>query len=901
MEMTERTCLHPDQSIVLSTAPGGKPEKRFSVMKITGEGSRAVCYAVKRERDGRKGRLKEFYPLEDGTEWPLEGLCRQQDGQLAFEGREGEEFLALCRDYISVYPLLNEIYDRNPRNEILKNYLESYEILYGCPQKGVPTVYLWSVGLAGKSFEDFLREIRKAPEKDADHHLHDILRTMITLTDGVKALHTAGLLHLDIKPSNFLVPFDSDLQINPGQISLFDLDSLYHVGEGQPAFLGTAGYCAPELWRGKADNRSDLYSIGAMLFTSIILTDREQNETGEVSDREPPYQKRYYREEDYHEMNQLVRHSALMRGAESNSDVALMSMLADILKKCLAKNPRNRYQSCTQLLKDLRRAELRSKQYAVAPGLLGENQRLAIIEVQKSNPALIMQKLLHDDPLFDALGEEEKKIRILILGAGTYGQRFCDICLQAGQMRGYSLEVTFVTKHPSRDRDRYLQFRPGLTDFVEMDGEANGKRKQTYASLRFQDASSDAWLTDLLEGPSCQSVFAALENDEEDEADPGEDHSTYDRKNQEQARFLAARFSSRKGFEKCRVFYLQKVPEFQREEEMEPQGEAKGLRLIPVRIFEPVSARTIDPRLEQMAFRAHRVWDPAPDQDPIEALLRFREDKYQYASSLAFVLSIRYKLYSIGIRTADAAEAAKRFEEEVLRKRKTDPEARKKYDALVALEHRRWVLEKVMDGWTAPRKKDGTLQLEECVWRGSVKDEKKRTHPCLVCSTETAPLKEEAYQRDHHQKWEDPQIDPALDDLDRMSLELHQCFQRYARMLCASRPLEGEDFTTLRLILAKTPGSVSQAFSAYESCLKNILDREEDATRQYHSIRRALEEALMVLDQETRKKALELIRRMTKAFFPLMEANLYRNYKANDEALIEKIPYILAHRYHEAF
>ena len=33
-----------------------------------------------------------------------------------------------------------------------------------------------------------------------------------------------------------------------------------------------------------------------------------------------------------------------------------------------------------------------------------------------------------------------------------------------------------------------------------------------------------------------------------------------------------------------------------------------------------------------------------------------------------------------------------------------------------------------------------------------------------------------------------------------------------------------------------------------------------------------------------------------RAFFPVVESNLYRDYKANDEVLIEKIPFILSYR-----
>ena len=40
----------------------------------------------------------------------------------------------------------------------------------------------------------------------------------------------------------------------------------------------------------------------------------------------------------------------------------------------------------------------------------------------------------------------------------------------------------------------------------------------------------------------------------------------------------------------------------------------------------------------------------------------------------------------------------------------------------------------------------------------------------------------------------------------------------------------------------------------------------------------------------------ERVQVLRRAFFPVIESNLYRNYKANDEVLIEKIPFILSWR-----
>ena len=40
---------------------------------------------------------------------------------------------------------------------------------------------------------------------------------------------SSDLMHMDIKPSNFLVQYDSDFEIKPNNISLFDINTLCSV------------------------------------------------------------------------------------------------------------------------------------------------------------------------------------------------------------------------------------------------------------------------------------------------------------------------------------------------------------------------------------------------------------------------------------------------------------------------------------------------------------------------------------------------------------------------------------------------------------------------------------------------------------------------------------------------
>ncbi|MBL4818260.1 MAG: serine/threonine protein kinase [Deltaproteobacteria bacterium] len=84
----------------------------------------------------------------------------------------------------------------------------------------------------------------------------EIWPTIKGISDGVQALHEAGILHLDIKPGNILV--------ENGVAKLIDIGIL--IPEKRGKFRGTPGYIAPEIILGQpASKQSDIYSLGALL------------------------------------------------------------------------------------------------------------------------------------------------------------------------------------------------------------------------------------------------------------------------------------------------------------------------------------------------------------------------------------------------------------------------------------------------------------------------------------------------------------------------------------------------------------------------------------------------------------------------------------------------------------
>ncbi|WP_072042056.1 protein kinase domain-containing protein [Nigerium massiliense] len=85
------------------------------------------------------------------------------------------------------------------------------------------------------------------------------------VASALGAAHAAGLVHRDVKPENVLIS-------DRGEIKVADFGLAKLIAETTPAaegevVIGTVSYIAPELvTRGRADARSDVYSLGIMLY-----------------------------------------------------------------------------------------------------------------------------------------------------------------------------------------------------------------------------------------------------------------------------------------------------------------------------------------------------------------------------------------------------------------------------------------------------------------------------------------------------------------------------------------------------------------------------------------------------------------------------------------------------------
>lgn len=149
--------------------------------------------------------------------------------------------------------------------------------------------------------------------------------------DALQCAHAAGVVHRDIKPANLLLDRQARIWVTDfGLAKALDDDGLSRSGE----LVGTLRYLAPEQLDGGGDSRSDLYSLGLVLYELVTLLPA-------------------YPAEGVTQLLSQISNSS----PESPSSVQpnVPEGLERIILRATARDPNNRYQSAAELASDLDR------------------------------------------------------------------------------------------------------------------------------------------------------------------------------------------------------------------------------------------------------------------------------------------------------------------------------------------------------------------------------------------------------------------------------------------------------------------------------------------------------------------------------------------------------------------
>lgn len=149
---------------------------------------------------------------------------------------------------------------------------------------------------------------------------------------GLEFAHSKDITHRDIKPDNIRIVDGNHVKIMDFGIARPKTSDLTETG----MVMGTPAYMSPEQITGKKlDPRSDIFSFGVVFFE--LLSYRKPF-TGD-STTTLAYQILLYAP---HKLNL------------SEDDKQFLEPLQQLLNKCMKKNVSDRYQSCTDIIKDLK-------------------------------------------------------------------------------------------------------------------------------------------------------------------------------------------------------------------------------------------------------------------------------------------------------------------------------------------------------------------------------------------------------------------------------------------------------------------------------------------------------------------------------------------------------------------
>ncbi|MBX9666302.1 MAG: serine/threonine protein kinase [Candidatus Obscuribacterales bacterium] len=235
---------------------------------------------------------------------------------------------------------------------------------FGATESGAP--YMVMEYAEGNSLDHYIETNGVLSEPMA-------LSVLMQLASALGHAHARGIFHRDIKGSNLLIVkgnAEDDTTPAPLEVRVIDLgiatlkEALFETNKGN-TIAGTPAYMSPDQFYGKPfDARSEVYSVGCLFFE--MLTGR------------PPYVA-----QGAIEVVNLHVNQEIPRLSEANPDSNFSPVADEIVQRCLAKEPDERFQTMADLqafIEDpdlaVLEAPLSDSQAALTPVASGRRDRV---------------------------------------------------------------------------------------------------------------------------------------------------------------------------------------------------------------------------------------------------------------------------------------------------------------------------------------------------------------------------------------------------------------------------------------------------------------------------------------------------------------------------------------------
>ncbi len=244
---------------------------------------------------------------------------------MVYKARDNQENRTVAIKILKEEFVSNQEFVRRFKNESKaiamlshQNIVKVYDVSFGDLIQYIVMEYI-----EGITLKEYIERQGSLRWKDAVHFTIQILR-------GLQHAHDKGIVHRDVKPQNIMVLPDGTIKVTDFGIARFARSDQRTITDKA---IGSVHYISPEQARGeKTDEKSDIYSVGVMLYEMI---------TGQM-----PFQA---------ESAVSVAIMQLQREPKNPTEIngSIPEGLEQITMHAMQKTPERRYQSAAEMLCDL--------------------------------------------------------------------------------------------------------------------------------------------------------------------------------------------------------------------------------------------------------------------------------------------------------------------------------------------------------------------------------------------------------------------------------------------------------------------------------------------------------------------------------------------------------------------